>query len=143
MVVSTDGGEHVVLSDGYRRIRIDVGRGTLCDGPVHLRFELQGFAGSEAQILTLRRLLALCRLGRFARNLHSPERLAPRWVTALRVQDAVREGGSQREIAAVLYGEQSLSVSREHGSDFLRLRVQRLVRAGRYMMSGGYRTLLG
>ena len=143
MVVSTDGGEHVVLSDGYRRIRIDVEHGTLCEGPVHLSYEILGITGVEAKVLTLRRLLALCRLGRFARNLHPPESLAPRWVAALRVQDAMHEGTSQREIAAVLYGEQSLSVSREHGSDFLRLRVQRLVRAGRYMMSGGYRALLG
>jgi hypothetical protein len=33
-------------------------------------------------------------------------------------------------------------VGRESGSDFLRLRVQRLVRVGRYMVSGGYKMLL-
>jgi hypothetical protein len=142
VVFPREGGEHIALSDGYRRIRIDVGRGTLCEGPVHLHYELQGLAGIEAKILTLRRLLALCRLGRFARNLHPPERLAPRWVAALRAYDAVREGGDHREIAIALYGEKSTSVGRESGSDFLRLRVQRLARTGRYMASGGYRTLL-
>jgi hypothetical protein len=142
VVVHGAGGEHLVLSEGYRRIRIDVGRGTLCEGPVHLRYELQGLGGIESKILTLRRLLALCRLGRFARDLHPRERLAPRWVAALRVHDAVREGASQRQVAAVIYGEKSTVVGEESGSDFLRLRVQRLVRVGRYMAEGGYLTLL-
>ena len=137
------GGEHVVFSDGYRRIRIDVARGTLREGPVHLRYALEGLAGIDAKILTLRRLLALCRVGRFVRNLHPPERLAPRWVTALRAYDAVCEGTSYREIAVILYGGRSARLGRESGSDFLRLRVQRLVRAGNYMMSGGYLRLLG
>jgi hypothetical protein len=142
VVVQAAGGEHLVLSDGYRRIRIDVVRGTLREGPVHLRYELQGLVGIDSKILTLRRLLALCRHGRFARNLHPPERLAPRWVAALRVYDAVREGASQRQVAAIMYGEKSTTVGEESGSDFLRLRIQRLVRVGRYMAAGGYRTLL-
>jgi hypothetical protein len=142
VVVPTDRGEHIVPSDGCRRIRIDVGRGTLCEGPVHLRYEIQGLANIENKILTLRRLRALHRLGRFARNLHPPERLAPRWIATLRAHDAVEEGNSHREIAVVLYGEKSMALGQESGSDFLRLRVQRLVRVGRYMVSGGYRTLL-
>jgi hypothetical protein len=137
-----EGREHIALSDGYRRIRIDVMRGTLRDGPVYLRYQLGGLAGTEAKILTLRRLLAFCRLGRFARELHPPDRRAPRWMAALRVHDAIRRGVSQREIATVLYGEQSAALGRESGSDFLRLRVQRLVRVGRQMVSGGYLTLL-
>jgi hypothetical protein len=142
VVVHVSGGEHLALSDGYRRIRLDVGRGTLCEGPVHLRYQLQGLAGIESKVLTLRRLLELCRLGRFARDLHPPERLAPRWVAALRVYDAVREGASQRQVAAIMYGEKSTTVGEESGSDFLRLRIQRLVRVGRYMAAGGYLTLL-
>lgn len=142
IIAEPEGAEHVVLSDGYRRIRIDVTYGTLREGPVHLRYELCGLARVEAKILTLRRLLALCRLGRFARNLHPPDHLAPRWVAALRVHDAVEQGASQREIATILYGEKSTVLGRDSGSDFLRLRVQRLVKTGRYMVSGGYRTLL-
>jgi len=143
IVVHPEGGERVVLSDGYCRVRIDVICGTLREGPVSLRYELRGLAGVEAKILTLRRLLALCRFGRFAHNLHPQERLAPRWVAALRVHDGVGQGASQREIAAVLYGEKSAVLGRNNGSDFLRLRVQRLVKTGRYMVSGGYLTLLG
>ncbi len=142
IVVSRDGSEQLVLSDGYRRIRVDVRCGSLQEGPVRLSYELQGLAGTEFKLLTLRRFIALCRLGRFARNLHPPERLAPRWVAALRVYDAILEGTTQRVITAVLYGNKSIAVSQESGSDFLRLRVQRLVRHGRNMVSGGYLELL-
>ena len=142
LAAGPDNAEHLVLSDGYRRIRIDVLDGTLRAGPVHLRYDLHGFVGVDARILTLRRLLTLNRLGRFARNLHPPEHLAPRWLFALRVYDATAAGASQREIAAVLYGQKSAAVSKESGSDFLRLRVQRLVRIGKRLVSGGYLALL-
>jgi hypothetical protein len=142
IITHTSGHEYVAFSDGYHRIRLDVIRGTMRDGPVHLRYKLEGLAELEVKILTLRRLLALYRLGRFARNLHPLDRFAPRWVAALRAHDAVGQGASQREIAAVLYGEKSTVLGCEHGSDFLRLRVQRLIRMGRHMVAGGYLTLL-
>jgi hypothetical protein len=143
IVGGSDGSEYVVFSDGYHGIRVDIRVGTFRAGPVHLRYELQGVRDVEAKVLTLRQFLALCRLGRFCRNLHPPERLAPRWASALRVHDAIAKGISQREIGAVLYGQNSTTLSRESGSEFIRLRVQRLVRIGRYMVSGGYLTLLG
>lgn len=131
-----------MLSDGYRHIRLDVTCGTLRAGPVRFSYDLHGLVGVEAKILTLRRLVALHRLGRFARNLHPQEHLAPRWLTALRVHDAVAARASQREIAAVIYGQKSAVLGRDSGSDFLRLRVQRLVRIGRCLVSGGYLALL-
>jgi hypothetical protein len=142
IVAHPGGHEYVALSDGHRRIRLDVIRGTLRDGPVHLRYKLAGLTELEAKILTLRRLLALYGLGRFARYLHPSDRFAPRWVAALRAYDAVGQGASQRDIAMTLYGDRSTALGRENGSDFLRLRVQRLVRMGRYMVAGGYLTLL-
>ena len=67
------------------------------------------------------------------------ERIAVlRRFATLRVHDAVCEGASYREIAVILYGGRSARLGRESGSDFLRLRVQRLARAGNHMMSGGY-----
>jgi hypothetical protein len=142
IVARPDRGECVVLSDGYRHIRIDVLSGTLQEGPVCLFYDLHGFVGVEAKILTLRRFLALCRLGRFASNLHPRNRFAPRWLAALRVYDAVWQGVSQRDIASTLFGEKLIATSRDSGSDFLRLRVQRLVRVGRKMVAGGYLSLL-
>lgn len=142
VVISPGGGEHAAISDGYRRVRLDVASGTLCDGPVRLRYKLQGLQGIDPKILTLRRLIALCRLGRFASHLHPPERLAPRWIAALRVYDAMRAGTTQREIAIGLYGEGAVRREWSKGSDSLRLRVQRLTRVARRLADGGYRALL-
>ena len=141
-VVTPDGRECVSLSDGYRRIRIDVEQGTLLCGPVHLSSVLIGLAGIDAKILTLRRLVALRHLGRFARGLHPSERLAPRWIMAVRACDAMRDDASQREFATVLFGGKGIGADWREASNFRRLRVQRLMRIGRSMTQGGYRALL-
>lgn len=142
VLVLADGGERLVLSDGYRRIRIDVAQGTLLSGPVRLRYALEGFCGLDPKIATLQRFMALQNLGRFKGALHPRERFAPRWIAALRVSDALYAGASQRDIADSLFAGMAHGSDWRDGSDFLRLRVQRLVRAGRQMVSGGYRMLL-
>jgi hypothetical protein len=142
VVLSCNGQEQVALSDGYRRVRIDVARGSILDGPVRLDYLLGGFDDIEVRILTLRRFVSLRNTGKFARGLFSPERLAPRWVAALRAHDAVCAGATQRDIARVLFGAVGGGADWRQRSDFLRLRVQRLVRVGRHMAHGGYRTLL-
>lgn len=141
-VIGSGGGEHVVLSDGYRRIRIDVARGTLCHGPVRLGYLLDGLDGIEGRIITLRRLVSLNRLGRFARHLYPREPRAPRWIAALRAHDALQDGAHHRDIAFVLFGANMVGQNWRRGSDCLRLRVQRLVRGGHRMVNGGYQVLL-
>lgn len=140
IVVAAGNREHVAISDGFRRIRIDVVAGTVLNGPVHLRYRLQGFDGTEAKILTLRRLVALHRLGRLARGLFPREHLAPRWVTTLRAWDGRVAGASHWDIAACLFAAGRSDWRSK--SDFLYLRVQRLVRTGRVMTTGGHRRLL-
>lgn len=142
VVISPNGGEHAAISDGYRRIRLDVASGTLCDGPVRLRSKLEGLQHIDPKILTLRRLIALCRLGRFSSQLHPPERLAPRWIAALRAYDALRAGATQRDMALGLYGGDAVRRDWGKGSDTLRLRVQRLAGVARKLAGGGYRELL-
>jgi hypothetical protein len=142
VVVIPGGQEAAVISDGHRRIRIDVEHGTLLRGPVHLTFVIEGVTGIDTKILTLRRLAALSRLGRFARGLYPRERFAPRWTMALRAHDAMRDGASQREFAMRLFDSPDTAVDWNEASNFRRLRVQRLVRMGRSMVQGGYRVLL-
>lgn len=63
--------EHVALSDGWHRIRIDVVEGTLIDeGPARLDYLLSGLTRVDAHVLTLRRMLGLWRTGRFKRMLY-------------------------------------------------------------------------
>lgn len=139
-IISTSGFEHFSISDGTKRIRLDVVSGTLLEGCVKLHYRLAGFE-SDAQVLTLQRLLALHRLGRFSRGLHQRETKVDRWIMMLRAHDLSVQNASQRDIAGVLFG---LDVDGEWRtrSDFLRLRVQRLLRDANAMIDGGYLDLL-
>lgn len=131
-------GEHIVLSDGWHHIRLDLAAGSLAMGaPVILHYHLRGLASAEAKVLPLRRFLELARHGRFARSLFPDDRLAARQILALRVHDALVAGASQREIAAVLFGPADAP-----RADSLRSRVRRLVREARRLAAGGYRSLL-
>ncbi len=141
-IVSHNGEEHLLLCDGLRSIRLDAPAGTFGGGPVALHYSLGSIALAEAQILTLRRFLALRRSGRFSRVLHPPEPRARRWILMLRAWDALVAGADQRRIAEAL-------LSRSAGEPFWRSRepsvrsqVQRLVRSARTFGAGGYRGLL-
>lgn len=135
-------GEHVLITDGPRSIRLDVVAGSMLCGPVRLGYRLSGFDGVEAKVMTLRRLLALWRLGRLPLSLFPPERKARRWAMVLQAYDGMQAGASQREIAIALFGEKRVRQDWDGPSDYLRLRVQRLVRNGKNMIGGGYRVLL-
>lgn len=134
-----------MLSDGYRRIRIDIEQGSICCGrPVRLRYAMQGFVGqrTEARLLPLRRLVGLLRTGRFLPALFPAERRVERLIDVLRVADALSAGASQREIAAVLFGSERVASDWRTVSDSLRSRVRRLVREARRMTARGYRQVL-
>ncbi len=142
-VVRDRHGEHAVLSDGWHHIRLDIEQGSLSGGePVLLEYRLKGVASAEARILPLRRLLDLCRKGRFSRALYPPDRRVERWILALRVHDALLAGASQREIARVLFGDASGQGGGDRRADSIRSRVRRLAADARRLAGGGYRVLM-
>jgi len=137
------GREHVVLSDGWHHIRLDVEEGRLSGAEaVLLHYRLCGLASAEARVLPLRRLLELCRHRRFARSLFPRDPSIARGIVMLRVHDALAAGASQREIGAVLFGDERVRHEWSSASDSLRSRVRRLVRGARSLARGGYRELL-
>ena len=144
IVVDLEGREHAVLTDGHRRIRIDVEQGSLAGGPVLLRYIVKGTLGrdTEAQILPLRRLAGLLQTGRFLPALFPRERRVERMIEVLRVADALSAGVSQRDIAEGLFGRERVSSDWRIVSDSLRSRVRRLVREARRMAAGGYGNLM-
>ena len=142
MITGADVREHLLISDGIRSIRMDVLAGTIAAGPAELRYRLTGLAAAERPLLTLRRLLALWRTGRFSAALHAVEAKARRSVLMLRAHDALAEGADQREIAAVLLSDEAGEPRWRSRSPSLRSQVQRLVRGARRMASGGYRDFL-
>lgn len=137
-----DGVEHLLLGDGPRHLQLLVTEGSVVGGPVRLHYRLSGFAGVEAGILTLRRLCGLHSLGRLPRGLFAVESRSSRFLALLRSYDGWREGASYRDIATVLFGSHAVREDWGGRSDYLRLRVQRLLRGARQLLAGGYRKLL-
>lgn len=142
LVTASDGREHLLISDGLRSIRIDVCAGTLRQGPARLHYRLAGMAAAERPLLTLRRLLAIWRTGRFSATLHPPETRARRFILMLRAHDAVASGATQRQIAAELLGCRAAPHRWRVEEASRRLQVQRLVRGARLAAAGGYLSLL-
>ncbi|WP_394804813.1 DNA -binding domain-containing protein [Sphingomonas agrestis] len=110
---------------------------------MRLRYALEGFDDLERKLLTLRRLAALWRLGRMPARLFPRDLRAPRWIEMLRTLDAMRSGASQREIAEALFEPGRVARDWRAGSDYLRMRIQRLVRASDRMARRDYRRLIG
>jgi hypothetical protein len=136
-----DGGERVLIADGPRCIRVEVRNGTLLSGPVRLDFHVPGNGHVDAKIMTLRRLNALCRLGRFPVTLFPPERRARRWALALQAWDGRQAGASHRELAIVLHGEATVRDHWYGKSDHMRTSIKRLLQTANTLI-GGWRHLL-
>jgi hypothetical protein len=138
------GREYLALSDGWRRIRLDVVEGTLVDSPwVMFRYDLSGFRHLDQRLRTIRRLAALRRAGQLEQDLYPAPSGLPRRLEALRVADALRDGASYREIAVALFGEERVHSDWRTRSDFLLSRIRRRAAEARAMLAGGYKALLG
>jgi hypothetical protein len=142
-LVTCPGGDHLLLSDGLRMVRLDGPCGVFSRGPACLQYRIEGLAAAEQRLPTLRRFLALCRMGEFARSLHPTEPRARRWVLMLRAWDALAAGAGHRQIAEVLLGGSAAEPRWRSREPSLRSQAQRLVRSARSFAAGQYRTLLG
>lgn len=138
-----DGREFLLLSDGARHLQLELIDGTLLAGPVRLHYALSGITQIDVKTLTLRRLVMLYRRGRFPTGLFPPEPRARRWVLALQAYDGLTAGASHREIAMALFGETTVREDWNGRSQYLRLRVRRLIQVATALVQGGYRDLLG
>lgn len=141
-IVTSSEADRLLLSDGYRSIRLDVNGDGIGRSLVHLCYELAGIQALERPLLILRRLRALAISGRFRASLHPKFGRAQRLVQLLRAHDALRAGANQAEIAKVLL-RPSLELSRWRiHSPSIRSRAQRLVGAARQMERGAFWRLL-
>jgi hypothetical protein len=136
------GKEHIALSDGYRRIRMDVVSGTLLEGPIILTHRLTGLIRLSPKLLALRRLIALTRTQRFRPSLFPVIPQTARIVAALQVFDGLAAGASQRDIATGLYGQDRVIAEWNGLSDSMRSRVRRLVWLAYDLAAGGWQRLL-
>ncbi|KAA5603992.1 DUF2285 domain-containing protein [Roseospira marina] len=136
----------LLIQDGARSLQIEV----VADGaarhpvrhPVRLLVPLWPAPEDEPRLLALRRFLHIRSAQMLPDRLYTPERRAGRWLNMLRAFDARRAGASQRQIAAAIFGADRAAQDWAGQSDYLRLRVQRLVRGADHMAARGYRDLL-
>lgn len=127
-----------MIGDGHHRIRLELHGDSATSGPLHLHYDLEGFSQAEPAVRTLRRLLALQRLGRFPETLFPIDRIVARRVRALQAYDGQLAGASQREIASVVLGERLFRGSNDN-FDSIRKRVSRLLDLAEQRMNMGYR----
>lgn len=136
------GHEYIVLSDGWRRLRLDIVEGSASRGEwVRLDYRLSGFRALEPKLQTLRQLALLRRDGRLLPRLFPRPSGLSRRVEAIRVADALADGASYRDIAVVLFGEARVRTDWRTRSDYLLSRLRRRAAEARHMLAGGYRSL--
>ncbi|MBW8911109.1 MAG: DUF2285 domain-containing protein [Sphingomonas sp.] len=139
--VAGDRREAALLREGPYGLRLDI-EGSILAGPVVPRFTLTGIGSLGPKLLTLQRLRGLLRRGHLPRSLYPRELRARRWAEMFQALDGADAGASHREIATALYGADAVLQSWRGASDYLRLKVQRLLRDGRHMAGCGYRAIL-
>ena len=141
-LAAVPGGERLLLSNGYRTIRLNLHGTSLLGGPVRLGFQLSGITGAKAMLPILRRFLSLATYGGFSRSLYPHDPRARRRVLLLRTYDALQEGADQRTIAGELLSGSAAETRWRLDSPSLRSQVQRLVRTARSMGARGFWDLL-
>lgn len=143
VVRTQDGHQHVMVSDGARRLRFAVAEGDVLAGAVRCRFHLPAHSVGVGSLEGLRLLIALRDTGRLPPAGGGARLKSVRWLQMLRAHDARRAGASQRDIAMLLFGEVRVREDWSGRSDYMRMRVQRLLRTAEDLVAGGYRALCG
>jgi hypothetical protein len=141
-LVASPGGERLLLSDGYRSIRLDVGGDSLKDSPACLSYELAGIQALDRPLVLLRRLRAFAAAGRFAASLHQPLGRAARLIQLLRAYDGLRAGARHLDIADVLLRSSFERRRWRVHSPSVRSQAQRLAGAARRMAGSQFWALL-
>jgi len=135
-------GEYIFLGDGRHTLRFDLLSGTLGAGPVRLSWRMPQPSEALPAIMALRRFAIWWRTGSLVDISFPSAARAARWLTLLRVRDALETGASQREIAACLFGSAIAGARWRLDNGSYRLRVQRLVRSSRLVALRGAAQLL-
>lgn len=134
------GEQHLMICDGERRLRLAVLGADLLQGAVILRYHLPALEFSKSSLQALRLLIGLLETGRLAPRREAQTKQT-RWVEALRAHDARSDGASQRQIAILIFGEDRVREDWAGPSDYMRMRVHRLLRMADDLVAGGYRAM--
>ncbi|SNS87878.1 hypothetical protein SAMN06295912_12114 [Sphingomonas laterariae] len=128
--------ELLSLAAGHGRQCIEIVEGTVLDGPVKLRFLIDGWRDHQAQLSALAGL-AGGRAHIATRRCAQPS-IGQAMSQLLRIRDARMAGASHREIARLLCDAQRVNADWRAASDYLRSRVRRAVARAETMANLGH-----
>ena len=131
LAVGEDQVEHLLLSDGIHSLRIDIVEGSLIGCPAVLRYLIEGIDTLRGPLATIDRLVRLSKTGRLDRPGLRATMLTQRWISELRVADALASGADHQDIARALYGNLVAADRWRTMNTAFRTRTQRLARAAR------------
>lgn len=134
---------HILLDQSGRCLQLEIRGEVSLSAPVELLLGLpvepDRFKPALAAVAALGCLLA----GReLPETFDGPARDNRRLDQALRALDGRRSGLSHRQIAVELFGQTRVDADWGRGADHLKSRIRRLIGRGRWLMGGGYLTLL-
>lgn len=142
LVLGCGGKEHLLLAKHGYTHRIDLLDGTLLDGPVHFRFDLDGCPNIEPTFFALRQFQHL-RRGRVTPSRRArTSRQCSDQIDALRTCDALAEGASIRDVAIMLFGQERVEEDWHAPGEALKSRCRRVIGLARKMASGDWTMLL-
>lgn len=137
-----NGVEHIAIASPFGPLRLDVAGGSLLDGPVRLHVRLALSADLPFQLDTLSKLMRLTGITGGARWRAPPDRRLARLVEALRVGDALSDGGSLRDIACVMLGRERVQQEWPGAGDSMKSWVRRRATLARRLHASGPRAVL-
>lgn len=135
------GREELAIDAPGGAVRLSLESGTLLNGPVRLRYLLDGHRLSN-RLAALQRWDRLCRTGTASPTSAATPSQAARWPLLVAALDAIADGSTLRQTANRLFGKERVVRDWHHESDYLKLRTRRLVTQARALAAGGYRALL-
>ncbi|MBX3563602.1 MAG: DUF2285 domain-containing protein [Sphingomonas sp.] len=127
---------HLLITDGWRRLRIDLYGYNSAGAPNLPRWQLSGI-DLNSQLLSLRRLVSVARSQRFGGHLWPRDPRTRRWILALRAHDAIAAGAGHRELAE-LFGGVTGDARWRSREPSLRLQAQRLAALTRTLQGMGF-----
>jgi len=136
------GPDQLLLCDGGKRVQVNcLGSTALGDAAAILPLIALG-RNFERQTLNIRRLIHLYAAGEAPDHLFKPDCKGVRLEKVLTALDGWLRGDTLRDIAAALYGERVVAEDWAPEGGYLIDRVRRSIKRGRYLMQGGYKSLL-
>jgi hypothetical protein len=142
LLCDDSGREQLLVGSAATSLRLDIGDGTLRDGPVALTYHVPGFGAAAPQLQTIALLHQLQRYLCLPPFSSITAQIWRREVSRLVAFDALARGASHREIGALIFGQSALDDGWDSQSDRVRSLVKRLVRDARRLAGGDYRNML-